>query len=246
MPRFFLDMPAPAAYPCPVRLAGADAVHIAKALRMRTGEALTLCDGRGTDYACEIAGFEDADVLLTILSAAPSRTEPSLQVTLYQGYPKGDKLEWIVQKAVELGAAEIVPVVTARSVARPEEDPARAARKRERWQKIAAEAAGQCGRGILPSVSAPLSFRELRTRLKGEPAVVFYEGGGEPLSTLVEPGCSRLSVITGPEGGFAPEEIDALREAGARVATLGPRILRCETAPLAALSILMHLTGNMK
>lgn len=76
--------------------------------------------------------------------------------------------------------------------------------------------------------------------------MVFYEGGGEPLSTLVEPGCSRLSVITGPEGGFAPEEIDALREAGARVATLGPRILRCETAPLAALSILMHLTGNMK
>ena len=246
MPRFFLDIHTPAAYPCPARITGADAAHIAKALRMRAGETLTLCDGRGTDYACEIAGFDNGDVLLSILSTAPSRTEPSLHVTLYQGYPKGDKLEWIIQKAVELGAAEIVPVVTARSVARPEENPAKAGRKQERWQKIAAEAAGQCGRGVLPAVSAPLAFRELLIRLEGEPAVVFYEGGGESLSALVTPGCSRLSVIIGPEGGFAPEEIDALREAGARVATLGPRILRCETAPLAALSILMHLTGNME
>ena len=208
MPRFFIDGTADGrAY-----IAGADALHIAKALRMRPGEALTLCDGKGTDFDGVLETVTDRQVTVRISASRPSQAEPTLAVTLYQGLPKGDKMDWIIQKAVELGVTAVVPVATRRSVARLE---GKADKKQERWQRIAAEAAGQCGRGMLPSVERPLSTR-------------------------------RLSVFVGPEGGFDPEEIDAIRRQGGGVATLGPRILRCETAPLAALTLLMHLSGNME
>ena len=239
MPRFFIDGAADGrAY-----IAGADALHIAKALRMRPGEALTLCDGKGTDFDGVLETVTDRQVTVRISASRPSQAEPTLAVTLYQGLPKGDKMDWIVQKAVELGVTAVVPVATRRSVARLE---GKADKKQERWQRIAAEAAGQCGRGMLPSVERPLSWSQALSRLSGEPALVFYEGGGRPLRELVTPSTRRLSVFVGPEGGFDPEEIDAIRRQGGGVATLGPRILRCETAPLAALTLLMHLSGNME
>ncbi|WP_457791795.1 16S rRNA (uracil(1498)-N(3))-methyltransferase [Anaeromassilibacillus sp. SJQ-5] len=239
MPRFFIDGTADGrAY-----IAGADALHIAKALRMRPGEALTLCDGKGTDFEGVLETVTDRQVTVRITVSRPSQAEPTLAVTLYQGLPKGDKMDWIVQKAVELGVTAVVPVATRRSVARLE---GKADKKQERWQRIAAEAAGQCGRGILPAVERPLSWNQALSRLSGEPALVFYEGGGRPLRELVTPSTRRLSVFVGPEGGFDPEEIDAIRRQGGGVATLGPRILRCETAPLAALTLLMHLSGNME
>lgn len=239
MPRFFIDGTADGrAY-----IAGADALHIAKALRMRPGEALTLCDGKGTDFEGVLETVTDRQVTVRITVSRPSQAEPTLAVTLYQGLPKGDKMDWIVQKAVELGVTAVVPVATRRSVARLE---GKADKKQERWQRIAAEAAGQCGRGILPAVERPLSWSQALSRLSGEPALVFYEGGGRPLRELVTPSTRRLSVFVGPEGGFDPEEIDAFRRQGGGVATLGPRILRCETAPLAALTLLMHLSGNME
>ena len=239
MPRFFIDGTADGrAY-----IAGADALHIAKALRMRPGEALTLCDGNGTDFEGVLETVTDRQVTVRITVSRPSQAEPTLAVTLYQGLPKGDKMDWIVQKAVELGVTAVVPVATRRSVARLE---GKADKKQERWQRIAAEAAGQCGRGILPAVERPLSWNQALSRLSGEPALVFYEGGGRPLRELVTPSTRRLSVFVGPEGGFDPEEIDAFRRQGGGVATLGPRILRCETAPLAALTLLMHLSGNME
>lgn len=239
MPRFFIDGTADGrAY-----IAGADALHIAKALRMRPGEALTLCDGKGTDFEGVLETVTDRQVTVRITASRPSQAEPTLAVTLYQGLPKGDKMDWIVQKAVELGVTAVVPVATRRSVARLE---GKADKKQERWQRIAAEAAGQCGRGILPAVERPLSWNQALSRLSGEPALVFYEGGGRPLRELVTPSTRRLSVFVGPEGGFDPEEIDAIRRQGGGVATLGPRILRCETAPLAALTLLMHLSGNME
>lgn len=247
MPRFFLEL-EPGAQRAVI--AGADARHIAGSLRMRPGEALTLCDGRGTDYAGVIESAVPDKVEVRILAAAPTAAEPSLRVTLYQGLPKGDKLEWIIQKAVELGAAEIVPVETARSIARLDggagKKAEKAGKKRERWQKIAAEAAGQSGRGVIPPVTGPLRFAEAVARLAEEETIVFYEGGGEPLRELAPAGPGRLSVFIGPEGGFAPEEIEQLQNAGARVATLGKRILRCETAPLAALAALMLLSGNLE
>ena len=239
MPRFFIDGTADGrAY-----IAGADALHIAKALRMRPGEALTLCDGKGTDFDGVLETVTDRQVTVRISASRPSQAEPTLAVTLYQGLPKGDKMDWIIQKAVELGVTAVVPVATRRSVARLE---GKADKKQERWQRIAAEAAGQCGRGMLPSVERPLSWSQALSRLSGEPALVFYEGGGRPLRELVTPSTRRLSVFVGPEGGFDPEEIDAIRRQGVGVATLGPRILRCETAPLAALTLLMHLSGNME
>ena len=239
MPRFFIDGAADGrAY-----IAGADALHIAKALRMRPGEALTLCDGKGTDFEGVLETVTDRQVTVRITASRPSQAEPTLAVTLYQGLPKGDKMDWIVQKAVELGVTAVVPVATRRSVARLE---GKADKKQERWQRIAAEAAGQCGRGMLPSVERPLSWSQALSCLSGEPALVFYEGGGRPLRELVPPSTRRLSVFVGPEGGFDPEEIDAIRRQGGGVATLGPRILRCETAPLAALTLLMHLSGNME
>lgn len=239
MPRFFIDGTADGrAY-----ITGADALHIAKALRMRPGEALTLCDGKGTDFEGVLETVTDRQVTVRITASRPSQAEPTLAVTLYQGLPKGDKMDWIIQKAVELGVTAVVPVATRRSVARLE---GKADKKQERWQRIAAEAAGQCGRGMLPSVERPLSWSQALSRLSGEPALVFYEGGGRPLRELVTPSTRRLSVFVGPEGGFDPEEIDAIRRQGGGVATLGPRILRCETAPLAALTLLMHLSGNME
>ena len=239
MPRFFIDGTADGrAY-----IAGADALHIAKALRMRPGEALTLCDGKGTDVDGVLETVTDRQVTVRISASRPSQAEPTLAVTLYQGLPKGDKMDWIIQKAVELGVTAVVPVATRRSVARLE---GKADKKQERWQRIAAEAAGQCGRGMLPSVERPLSWSQALSRLSGEPALVFYEGGGRPLRELVTPSTRRLSVFVGPEGGFDPEEIVAIRRQGGGVATLGPRILRCETAPLAALTLLMHLSGNME
>ena len=226
MPRFFIDGTADGrAY-----IAGADALHIAKALRMRPGEALTLCDGKGTDFEGVLETVTDRQVTVRITVSRPSQAEPTLAVTLYQGLPKGDKMDWIVQKAVELGVTAVVPVATRRSVARLE---GKADKKQERWQRM-------------PAVERPLSWNQALSRLSGEPALVFYEGGGRPLRELVTPSTRRLSVFVGPEGGFDPEEIDAIRRQGGGVATLGPRILRCETAPLAALTLLMHLSGNME
>ena len=242
MPRFFRELSAPAAVGDSLCIEGQDAVHIRSALRMRPGDHVTLCDGRGYDYDTVITAVGDR-VTLTVQSAERSQSEPSLQVTVYQGYTKGDKLEWIIQKSVELGASRIVPVVTARSIAKPGDN---IRKKSERWQKIADEAAGQCGRGILPSVEPPLSLRKLLPRLRQEKLLVLYEAGGAPLSSLVSPADTALSLFIGPEGGIAPEELAALQEAGGIPVTLGRRILRCETAPLCALSAVMCLSGNLE
>lgn len=240
MPRFFIE-PVSGEF---AAVTGQDAMHIKKALRMRVGENLTLCDGAGTDYFCELTDLSGDEVLARILHRAPSACEPTVAVTLYQGLPKGDKLEWIIQKAVELGVTTIVPVESARSIARIDN---KADKKQARYQRIADEAAGQCGRGILPLVEAPLTFAQAlqHMRKNGAPILTFYEGGGESISRLITCDIKSVSVFIGPEGGIDATEIEQLKSLGAHIATLGPRILRCETAPLAALSVIMVLTGNM-
>ncbi len=168
MPRFFVEHPLEVGEE--TALVGADARHIAGALRMTPGEALILCDGQGTDYACTLTAVERERVTLAVDAAAPNRTEPTLAVTLYMGLPKGDKLEWVIQKAVELGVTAIVPVMTARSIARVEGKDT--AKKQERWQRIADEAAGQSGRGIRPRVEFPLRRKEALPRLAEESGVL--------------------------------------------------------------------------
>ena len=148
-----------------------------------------------------------------------------------------------MQKCVEIGVTRIVPVGMARSIVKL--NAAEGAKKQARWQKIAASAAEQSGRGIVPEVAAPISFKQLLAAVEGEHTVTFYEGGGRPLAELVDTATESVSLVIGPEGGFEAEEIERLRAAGAHVATLGKRILRCETAPLVALSVVMQLTGNM-
>ncbi len=224
-------------------ISGQDAHHIARVLRMQVGDPLTLCDAHGTDYACEILSLDDGEVSLRVCDRMPSATEPTTAVTLYQGIPKSEKMEWIIQKCVEIGITRIVPVAMSRCVVKL--NAADAEKKRARWQKIAAGAAEQSGRGIIPEIAAPISFNTMLSALKEEYAVTFYEGGGVSLSTLVSENTRQVSIVIGPEGGFSLDEIEKLRENGAHIATLGKRILRCETAPVVALSVIMQLTGNM-
>ncbi len=241
MPRFFKSLPLPAAVGDTLTIDGQDAIHLQKSLRLRVGDDVLICDGRSTEYDTVIAAFTDRGVELTVEAVRASQAEPSLNITLYQGLPKSDKLEYIIQKAVELGVTEIVPVEMSRSIAKIGD---KADKKIKRWQTIADEAASQSGRGILPTVHAPVRFRDILPRLTDTPAIVCYEGGGAPFSALIDPAQTALALIIGPEGGIAPDEIDALMQAGVKTATMGPRILRCETAPVAAIAAAMALTGN--
>lgn len=242
MPRFFIDYTPTVGETAVIE--GGDARHIGGALRMTAGEALTLCDGKGTDYACTITAVEKERVTLLVNAAAPSYSEPSLAVTLYMGLPKGDKMELIIQKAVELGVTAIVPVATARCIVKL--DGKDAAKKQARWQKIAAEAAGQSGRGIIPVVETPISWKAALARFETEKTLLCYEGGGAPIGKLVSPADTAISLVVGPEGGFDAAEVEAVTAVGGQIATLGPRILRCETAPLAAIAVLMENSGNME
>lgn len=241
MPRFFVNH-TPAVGDTAF-LEGGDARHVAGALRMTVGETLVLCDGQGTDCGCTILEVEKERVTLRVDTVTPTVAEPTLAVTLYMGLPKGDKMELIIQKCVELGVAAIVPVAMSRSIVKL--DGKDAAKKQLRWQKIADEAAGQSGRGILPQVETPLTWKQALARLERENTLLCYEGGGAPIGTLVSPADRAVSLVIGPEGGFDPSEVAAVTAAGGRIATLGPRILRCETAPIAALAVLMEKSGNM-
>lgn len=222
---------------------GEDALHIRKSLRMKEGEQLTLISPDQKENLCEITGFNEG-VEVKVLSSNPCEQEPSVKVTLYQGLTKGDKMDFIVQKAVELGVTEIVPVLTERCISRPDEKSIR--KKVERWQKIALGAAQQSRRGIIPQVKPLITLKEAGEKAKeDEVSIVFYECGGEPLQSLVKDSSLSVSIFIGSEGGFEEREIEMLKDTGTKSATLGKRILRAETAPLAALTAIMFYTDNM-
>lgn len=243
MPRFFIQTSLKEVSEGQnIRIDGKDARHIQKSLRMNIGESLMVCDGAGYDGETVIDSFEGDTVVLKVTKVFANQTEPSLQVTLYQGLPKGDKLETIIQKCVELGVTEIVPVVMSRSIAKPGD---KIQNKVERWQKIADEAAGQSGRGILPRVQAPLTFDQALQVWKDEKVLVCYEKGGQPLGESVCPQNNRISFVVGPEGGISEEEIKKMQQVGAVIVSMGPRILRTETAPIAAMAVLMEKSGNL-
>lgn len=240
MPRFFIDTPPSDT----AALFGEDARHIARSLRMRTGDPLTLCDQKGMDYLCEITQVSDDCVTVAVQKTVPSGGEPSLSVTLYQCLPKADKMDIIAQKFVETGGCTLVPVLSQRCVSRP--DPNTLSRKCARWQKIAEEAAKQCGRGKIPQVLPALAFEDAVRQAESEPhKIFFYEGGGTPLNQLLCPGWQTLSIFIGPEGGFEPEEVEFAKAHGFVVASMGPRIFRAETAPVAALAAIMFASGNL-
>ncbi|MBQ6160171.1 MAG: 16S rRNA (uracil(1498)-N(3))-methyltransferase [Oscillospiraceae bacterium] len=257
MARFFVDeLPAEGAE---YRLTGENAAH-AKVLRLRPGEAVTLCDGRGTDCPCTVTEG------LTLLAgpALPCPAEPKTAVSLWLAFPKADKAEHVIQKAVELGAVELVFFPSRYCVSRPEGKALE--NKLERWRRIARSAAEQSRRGVVPPVRAVGSYAQaLREAAKAELSVLFYENeenygirealAEEHVGTSIA--CPRtsnarpyiqnwtVSLMTGAEGGFSEEEIEQARQAGLRICTLGPRILRCETAPLAGLTAVMYAMGEI-
>ena len=223
---------------------GEDVRHITSVLRMRAGDIAVLCDGRGTDILAELVSISDGCCEFKILEKTPNLAEPDIHVRLFQAMPKGDKMDFIVQKAVECGAAEIIPIFTKRCVSRPDEKAL--AKKLPRWQKIAYEAAKQCGRGIVPNVGTATDFSELKTLISPEnTGILFYECSDIPLRDAVSDFGKNVDIVIGSEGGFEPDEAEMLRGFGFVAVSLGKRILRCETAPIAALSVLMNITGNM-
>lgn len=238
MPRFFIDyIPQQMA-----EITGGDARHIALSLRMKIGEELTLTHG-GTDYFCNIESINPESVVLAVKSSAPCAAEPSVELTLFQAVPKLDKLETIVQKAVELGACRIVPVLTRRCISRPKEQEFE--KKRARLSKIALEAAKQSGRGIVPEIAPLTSFKNAVAEMKkSDVALMCYENGGKHFSEIELCKSGSISLFIGSEGGFDFEEADFAVESGVVPIWLGSRILRCETAPIAAISVIMHMTGN--
>ena len=226
-------------------LTGSDAHHLANVMRARPGEQVVLCGPDGLEYTGTVTAILPGRVEFSVTEGAPSKAEPDLAVTLFVGYPKQGKLEEIIRHSVELGVSRIVPFFSRYCVAAPKKEDV----KNERYNRIAAEAAKQAGRAVLPRVELPLArFSDVCGALAGyDKALFFYEGGGEPLRTVLAPGSARtLALITGSEGGFSPEEAGAAAAAGAVTVGLGPRILRCETAPLAALTAAMLLTGNLE
>ena len=231
MPRFFL--PEEAFCTDTVVINGEDASHISRSLRMKTGDALTLCDMNNTDYFCVIESIDSDSVTVRVREKGRSKSEMPCRTVLYQAVAKGEKMDVIVQKAVELGVCEIVPVESERCVAKIPPDAEE--KKIRRWQKIAKEASGQCGRGVIPRVMPKMSYAEAVKRMKQSPlALLCYEGENTvPLGTLFdldENAPAEISFFIGPEGGISPDEVRLALENGIRACGLGPRILRTETA----------------
>lgn len=226
-------------------ITGENARHISKSLRMKPTETITLVTPEKEQLDCVITAVNSDSVEVDITSRKPCENEPDVQITLYQALPKGDKMEYIVQKCVELGISRIVPVISARCISRPDEKSL--AKKQVRWQKIAKEAAQQSRRGIIPKIDAAVSFKEaVKLCAQNEQNIIFYELGGESVKTLIKNKPESVGIFIGSEGGFEQAEVDLATESGAKAATLGKRILRAETAPLAALSVIMYETGNFE
>ena len=225
-----------------VSLTGENAQH-AKVLRLKPGESVLLCDGEGQESVCERVAADGW--MMKAFCQEDSRSEAAVMVSVYMALPKADKLEHVIQKATELGAYEIVTFPSARCVSRPDEKSLK--KKLERWQKIAASAAEQSGRGRIPKVLVLNSFSEALARaVQADKALMFYEHE-EALTlkmALSSGGYRTVSLLTGPEGGLEESEVAQAREAGLQVCTLGRRILRCETAPLCALSAVMYDAGE--
>ena len=225
-------------------LTGENAQH-AKVLRLKNGEEVLVCDGQGRECLCTVSDVSPGQISLVVKKRQESETEAAVQVSVYMAFPKADKLEHVIQKATELGAYEIVAFPSARCISKPDDKSLK--KKLERWQKIAASAAEQSGRGRIPQVLTVGSYREaLERAAAADKAILFYEN--ERATTLrmaLEAGEYRtVSLLTGPEGGLEEKEVAQAQEAGLQVCTLGKRILRCETAPLCALSAVMYATGE--
>jgi len=244
MPRFFVDKSNVTADS--VNITGDDVNHIKRVLRLRLGEIITVNDLDGTDYQVKLESFDEESIYGSIISSCPNTTESMLDITLFQGLPKSDKMDLIIQKSVELGVKKIVPVLTERTIVKisGEKD---ARNKVVRWQRIALEAAKQCNRGFIPQVVAPVDFDEaLKMAAEAELGIIPYEKEEEArMKSHLKSGIRTVAVMIGPEGGFSEGEVQRAIDAGIKPVTLGPRILRTETAGIVALSIIGYEIGDI-
>jgi len=253
MSRFFVS-------PCSIDLnsgiitiEGEDVRHISNVLRAVPGDTLVLSDESGTDYEAVIERVERDKIITRITASRPNYTEPPVEITLFQGLPKADKMETVIQKCVEIGVKRIVPVITARTVVKLA-GTKEIASKTARWRRIALEAAKQCDRGIIPKVGEPVGFAAaLEMAGDCDLKIIPYEEDREgSLKELLrqyggrsEAGQRRIAILIGPEGGFEPSEVEEAARSGFCPVTLGPRILRTETAGMAVATIVMYEIGDM-
>lgn len=233
-----------------VTVTGDDARHLSRALRMAVGDVITVCDMQRREYSCELTDFLPDRVLCRVLSVTEAQTEPPAEITLYQALPKGDKLDSIIQKAVECGVSRIVPFESERCVVRCKKEAE--AHKTERRNRISLEAAKQSGRGVIPAVLPAVTFSEMIGMAAQAQTVLFcYEGDGTvPIGTLLKqmtPNATEsIAIVIGSEGGFSLAEAQKARDCGFLMAGLGPRILRTETASgfaLACIACALELGG---
>lgn len=225
-----------------VTITGGDVNHIRNVLRLKLNDEIVVNNGNGMDYHCNISAIENDRIVADITDISKNAAELPVEITLFQGYPKSDKLEFVIQKTVELGVHRIVPVITKRTIVKP--DDKKLGRKMERYNAIAEAAAKQSGRGIIPEVCSPVTFEEaLDMADKLSMNIIPYEkaAGIGDTKRIIEDirNHESLGIFIGPEGGFASDEVDAAVSKGARTVTLGHRILRTETAGMAVMSIIM-------
>jgi len=233
-----------------VCIEGSDLKHLSQVLRLGKGDIIEVFDGTGIAYTARLTEIGRDRAMALIMESRPAGTEPRIRLTLYQGLPKMDKMDLIIQKAVELGVYRIVPVLTQRTVVQL--DGSSAEKKMLRWTRIAIESAKQCGRACVPEIMNPLTLKEI---LRGfecpDLAVALYENERkkclkEILKCYNINDIGNIALFIGPEGGFAEEEADAMRQAGIQTACLGNRILSTETAAISGVSIIMYEMGEMQ
>ncbi len=225
---------------------GDDVKHISKVLRCNIGEKLEICDKNNNEYICEITDITKKEVFLNIIGSVDIKRECDIKIKLYQGLPKGQKMDLILQKLTEVGVSEIIPVITKRSVAKLED---KKDKKIQRWERIVYEAAKQSKRGIIPKVKDPLSFKEALLDMKENSInIVPYEKENSKSikDAINKSNISIVGIFIGPEGGFDEEEINMLQDIGATSISLGPRILRTETASIVASSIVIYELSHLK
>lgn len=224
-------------------ICGEDKNHIKNVLRLRCGETIIVSDGKKNDYLVEIVAFHSDSIETIIINQVENKSEPSVQVVLYQGLPKFDKMDTIIQKSVELGVYQIIPVLTQRSISKIHTEDVN--KKLVRWNKISCEAAKQCGRGSIPEVLHPRTFSQAVSEVASQYAVIPYEKETTTklrsfLLKVQTERIKKMSFFIGPEGGFSDEEIELAKKGKITPVTLGPRILRTETAGISVLSIIMY------
>jgi 16S rRNA (uracil1498-N3)-methyltransferase len=228
-------------------ISGQDALHIIKVLRLNKGDHIVLLDGTGLEYEAEIVRFSKNCVYVSIVRKILTGTESSVQIIVGQGYLKDKKMDLLVRHLTEIGIFRWIPVITERSI--PQPDKKRMLSRTRRWKTIANEAVKQCKRSTPPEIAAPMTFQEIiRENNKADVKIIFYENETIPIQkTLIPEGqiLSKILILLGPEGGFNPKEVDLAKASGFITASLGPRILKVETASISACTLVQYLFGDM-